>query len=215
MKKLYTVILLIVFSQTTNAQKIRFFYDEAGMRVKRGEENALPVTLVRFDVRKIEKEMQIEALLEWETSTEQNSDRFEIERSHDGKSWYLVGTVPATGGKNETSRYDAINAAPLEGQNYYRLKMIDRDDSFAYSQIRNIFLESTAVLYPNPVKNRLFIQGILCKSVQVLNTRGQILIAKASVNEEGIDISHLPDGTYIVKITGSGGETTTRTIAKR
>lgn len=215
MKTLYTLLILTFCAQYTHAQKIVFIYNEAGLRVKRGSEDALPVTLVEFTAEKAARDFGAAVLLRWQTSTEENSDRFEIERSADGSIWTQINTIPAKGGKNETSHYDATDVAPLEGQNYYRLKMIDRDDSFAYSRIRNVLLETPVVLFPNPAQNKLFVRGILCERVQVYDSSGQMLVDENKVTQEGIDISQLPDGPYIVKVIGASGKIIVRTIVKK
>ncbi len=97
------------------------------------------------------------SLLTWITSTELNSDYFEIERSTDAKSWINLGIVQAAGNSNAKNNYNFVDSIPESGLNYYRLKMVDLDGTFAYSRIKSVnFPEfSWAKLYPNPVNDVL------------------------------------------------------------
>ncbi|MGV3600722.1 MAG: T9SS type A sorting domain-containing protein [Dyadobacter fermentans] len=68
--------------------------------------------------------------LEWETAWERNSREFVIERSIDMKSFSPVGTVAASGETSGRTSYTFIDNDPVAGNNYYRLKLIDRDGRF-------------------------------------------------------------------------------------
>ena len=69
--------------------------------------------------------------LYWVTEQEINSSHFEIERSLNAIDFYRIGTEPA----NVTNPYEFLDEAPLIGDNYYRLKMIDRDSQYSYSKV--------------------------------------------------------------------------------
>ncbi|MCE7043152.1 SdrD B-like domain-containing protein, partial [Dyadobacter sp. CY312] len=103
------------------------------MTIDAGITTALPVKLSRFDVQKGEN---VSALLHWTTTEEVNSDSFEIQRSADAKSWNAIGQVKAKENNVGLVNYRFDDMQPNLGANYYRLKMIDLDGSFAYSSIR-------------------------------------------------------------------------------
>ncbi|GGH31253.1 hypothetical protein GCM10007423_19990 [Dyadobacter endophyticus] len=171
----------------------------------------LPVTLTRFAAVAEGKT----ALLSWATTEETNSDRFEVERSADGKKWGKIGTVASTGESKVLVDYFYTDNAPLTGQNLYRLKMVDRDDSFAYSAIRNVEIKGEAVRpYPNPVSDKLLIDSyVMVKEVSVKNIAGQYLLQVQKVSNDGVDVSKLTPGVYIVTLTLFDGTISTHKVA--
>lgn len=117
-------------------------------------DGALPVTFVSFAAK---AEGQI-ANLAWSTTAETNSERFDIQRSQNGKDWKIIGSVSANGESKTILSYSFSDNNPLNGQNFYRLKMIDLDSTFAYSRINNVAFENKSLVnvYPNPAINELF-----------------------------------------------------------
>jgi hypothetical protein len=171
----------------------------------------LPVTLTRFTAVAEGKT----ALLAWATTEETNSDRFEIERSSDGKKWGRIGTVASLGESKVLVNYAYADNAPLAGENLYRLKMVDRDDTYAYSAIRNVQIEGEAIKpYPNPVSDKLLIDSYAkVKNVSVKNTAGQYLLQIQKVSSDGIDVSKLTPGVYIVTLALFDGTISTHKVA--
>jgi hypothetical protein len=176
--------------------------------------NPLPVKLVKFSVRK-ENET---ALLQWSTTEEINSDRFEIENSLDALNWQKIGETKASGESTVLSDYQFVDKMPFAGLNYYRLKMIDKDETFSYSRIESIKLKSAAktVMYPNPVSDRMFIEtakGLSITKVKLTNNHGtDVLAINAPGVNSGIDLSKLPAGVYFVNITLSDSRIETHKV---
>jgi hypothetical protein len=108
----------------------------------------LPITLVYFNVKAEGKK----AHLSWQTATEQNSDRFEIERSIDGLRFEKIGSVKAAGNSTTRIDYSFFDLAPKKGINYYRLKEVDIDNSFEFSEIKTAQFGDDVLfaLYNNP-----------------------------------------------------------------
>jgi hypothetical protein len=181
----------------------------AGLTVRTEEECSLPVTLVSFTVSKEAGT----ALLNWATTEETNSDRFEIERSFDAKNWKTIGTKASQGESSVLRKYDFVDRAPAAGVNYYRLKMVDRavngkDGAFAYSRILSVEFDNSALLaaYPNPATDRLkFKDFAKVKSIVLHNAAGVKEIERKTVTAEGLDISKLASGIYTVKLTMADG----------
>lgn len=92
---------------------------------------SLPITLIDFTA----KENAGKNVLNWNTASESNSSHFNIERSEDGRTFYLIGSVNASGFSTTEVKYSFTDANPLGGVNYYRLVMVDKDASFAYSKV--------------------------------------------------------------------------------
>ena len=145
------------------------------------------------------------AILNWTTTNEVNASLFEIERSSDGTNFGRIAVVHATGRGN--NQYEGFDTQPQAGNNYYRLKMIDKDGKFVYSAvllIRSGNGKMRFVLYPNPVKDQLILSpsgvtGVV--DINIYNQQGQQVfgrhIAAASAT---ISLAHLPKGIYTVQL---------------
>jgi hypothetical protein len=92
----------------------------------------LPITLLFFEGEAGDGTVT----LFWATVTEKNFDKFILERSSDGLSYAAIGTVPGAGYESKIRLdYSLIDKTPVAGNNYYRLKSIDRDGTFDYSDV--------------------------------------------------------------------------------
>jgi hypothetical protein len=114
----------------------------------------LPVKLTYYRAGKLDKSV----LLNWETGWERNSKEFIIERSSNLIDFLPLGTVPASGETKERTQYEFIDELPLPGPNYYRLRMVDHDQSYVFSVIRDVFFRSDTdglIVSPNPASANL------------------------------------------------------------
>lgn len=162
---------------------------------------ALPVTLVHFNVTRENTTVN----LTWSTSSEVNSRQFDVEHSPDGRTWANIGTVLAKGKGAGLIRYDYVHGNPAAGINFYRLRMIDLDGTSELSIIRSVSFSETgtvSVPLPNPVAgNRVWVSNHAgVKSVTLYNMLGKEVIKTGKVSDEGIDVSTLPAGLYIMNI---------------
>jgi len=169
-------------------------------------ENALPVTLISF---KAQAEGQT-AALSWATSEETNSDRFDIERSQNGKNWVKIGSLASHKESNVNQYYAFSDATPLRGDNYYRLKMVDLDGTFAYSSIEKANFEGIALVYPNPVsasQNLTLNVGDWSKvsRVKVVSAAGKVVFEASNALLSGISTRNLVAGAYVVQVTHTDG----------
>lgn len=108
----------------------------------------LPVELVSFTATKLDNSVE----LNWQTASEKNTDNFVIEKSKDALTWLPVTKVPAAQNSTVMKNYRALDPELSVGISYYRLKMVDKDQTYSYSQteaIENI-KESDFVIFPNP-----------------------------------------------------------------
>ncbi|WP_353718695.1 T9SS type A sorting domain-containing protein [Dyadobacter sp. 676] len=172
----------------------------------------LPVTLVRFNAA---KEGQT-SRLHWATTEETNSDRFEIERSGNGKQWSKIGSVASNGESRITREYYFMDTTPLRGQNLYRLRMVDKDETFAYSGIRNVTFAELATVspYPNPVSDRFHIKDFQqIKQVVLHNASGTKVFGSQRMTSEGIDVTRLQPGLYTLTIALFDGTISTHKVA--
>ena len=119
--------------------------------------SALPVELLNFDVTKNGHYSQ----LDWRTSTELNSDYFEIEKAGGDKIFSKVGRVESIGFTTSPTAYQFMDERPYAGTNYYRLKQVDNDGRFEYSPMRSLSFNDRTFnvrAWPNPVEDNLNIE---------------------------------------------------------
>ncbi|MFQ3607894.1 MAG: 5'-nucleotidase C-terminal domain-containing protein [Chloroherpetonaceae bacterium] len=113
--------------------------------------NSLPVELTAFSATSVREGVK----LEWQTASEQNNDRFEIERSLDRTTFAVVGTVRGAGTTTEAQSYAFVDNTAQNGKFYYRLKQVDFDGTVNYSNIVEVVKEKPTTFelaqnYPNP-----------------------------------------------------------------
>lgn len=181
--------------------------------------STLPITLLSFDAT-LQGNSAVQ--LDWTTATQLNTDYFEIERSSDAIHWEVVHREKGAGTSNEVLDYQAWDAEPLYGVSYYRLKDVDFDGSFSYSDIRYISLNSVSKsIYPNPANDFLFIprNEPAQQEVIISNLVGQVLIRQSFQDEESkmtVDVSVLPIGVYFVSILSAyGAEEVYKVVVER
>jgi len=176
-------------------------------------EAVLPVVLSSFEAIKDGDDVD----LTWVAESSVNADRFEIESGTDGTQFNTIGEVQATTTSSTaiTYEYTDFDVDSKYGNPdfiYYRLKMIDLDDNFDYSEIRVVGTTSTKSsldyivdIYPNPAHERLYIespssQGKI-RSYQIYDILGRPIKSGASNQHQMvIDVSQVNNGNYIIEI---------------
>jgi hypothetical protein len=165
---------------------------------------ALPVKLISFTAVK----EGLQAQLTWSTSEEVNSERFEVERSNDGKKWARISSLPAAGDiLNAVTGYSFTDDNPLPGESLYRLKMIDRDQTFSYSRIVSLHFQTIAGIYPNPASEKIMISADSWKNirtVKIVNVAGQTVYSSEKPQQE-INIRGLASGSYVIGLVRDNG----------
>lgn len=187
----------------------------------------LPIELVYF---RGERKNEITTLL-WQTSTETNNQRFELLRSVTGDDWNTVSTVlskATDGNSNEILNYSFKDiSVPNAAIVYYRLRQIDFDGTSTLSEIISIesdFQTSvSANIYPNPVKNNLFLnyQSSIDELVEIsiVDLSGKVFLdARESMrkgsNNLTFDVSTLTHGIYIMKLRLASKDLSLRFLVK-
>ncbi|MDD2413394.1 MAG: T9SS type A sorting domain-containing protein, partial [Bacteroidales bacterium] len=181
--------------------------------------NPLPVTLLSFDAEFKNKVVETS----WSTATEFNTDRFVVQKSKDLVHFTDVGSIQASGFSNQTLNYSLIDDAPWDNISYYRLKTVDFDNSFAYSQIVSVnsSLDSengkTAQqnsfellsLYPNPVVDEFYVMVNALENTKltlsITDVNGKLIYQKhlsilESENKIWLNASSFVDGFYILTL---------------
>ena len=168
--------------------------------------NFLPVEWSYFEAQLIEDKVK----LNWETATEKDNDYFQIERSMDGQNWEILGEEKGAGNSEYAIQYRFIDYQPLAGMSYYRLKQVDFNGEFEYSELRAITLEKMNSIdinvYPQPATDWIQISTnspIETHQVQLLNSFGQVISVNTTTMDAAtlrIDTQQLPGGMYIVHL---------------
>jgi hypothetical protein len=171
----------------------------------------LPLTLVNFAVR--QQGSAIELL--WTTTNEHSLAGYEVQRSHGGITFDSIGFMIPSGGTN-LIHYQWTDQKALSSLNFYRLKMINSDGSFAYSSVRSINQKTLHgfSVFPNPVSA----QQVQLKIASVPQGNYQLLIYnELGIRMKELDIKideavklftvpcHLRPGFYFLVINGAGG----------
>jgi hypothetical protein len=184
----------------------------------------LPVELVSFigwNENNINK-------LQWVTASELNSDKFEIEKSTVSGVWNTIGDVRAAGNSNIKLTYNFTDNNPVVGDNYYRLKMIDIDGTFKYSNTINIPISEAitngfAGVYPNPTGGELNVDiqsvGLYDTYVSVYDVLGKTIFEKPvtivrGMNKLQFNFNQLAKGTYILRFADAQGKLHTAKFVK-
>jgi hypothetical protein len=184
----------------------------------------LPVELTVFTATAVGSAVQ----LAWTTASEKNSAYFEVQRSADGRTFTAIGRVEAQGSSARAHRYESLDARPLPGQSYYRLRMVDRDGAFAYSPVATVRFGAASgpavvTLYPNPGTGRSFrlaIQHVPAgpATVRVFDLQGR-LVSQHAVDFAQPDLAVQPShplaaGTYVVTVQTTVGTFTQRLLVQ-
>ncbi len=170
------------------------------------ENCALPIELLSF-----EGSAQTNGnLIKWETATEINVSHFDVQRSTDGVNFTTVGTTAAVG----PSAYQFVDPVSSEGVYYYRLKSVDLDETYDYSQSAVINREGNPAIsiWPNPASSVMNIdlgtyEGLT--QIKLYNNLGQLVL---NSDEQGgfvstIDVSEFGAGVYFLEINNQASST--------
>jgi hypothetical protein len=172
--------------------------------------SSLPVELLSFTGKSIDNKVK----LNWTTSSETNNDYFSIEKSTDGITYNLLGTVKGAGNSNIKLNYEFEDIAPELGVNYYKLKQTDFDGKFEYFNIITVSIENTTAAMtasPNPfideikIKYNSSVSGVVEIILYDLNgnivKKSQQEVSKGSNVFVCSDFKTVPAGVYLLGIT--------------
>ena len=137
----------------------------------------------------------------WNTFSEINNDRFEIERSFEGRGFEKIGEVKGATDSNTERVYSFDDKLIDEGVYYYRIMQVDLDGKFSFSDMKSIYFnqEKSFKVYPNPANAFINIANAEAGTFLVINMSGQT-VKELIVNNENqrLDISDLESGLYFI-----------------
>ncbi|MCX6275139.1 MAG: T9SS type A sorting domain-containing protein [Bacteroidetes bacterium] len=168
----------------------------------------LPIELLSFEAIQVSGKVSCK----WITSTEINNDHFDVERSTDATNYTVIGTVKGFGQGVTTINhyYEFKDGDFCSGKVYYRLKQVDMNGAFTYSNIVSVSCKNSLLnLAPNPTANNVvltFYENTTGEvTIEVTDMVGQIALKKhfnveAGYNEVEVGVSALPEGVYYLKV---------------
>ena len=175
----------------------------------------LPLKLIFFKGALVDNA----SFLQWRTSNEVNTSQFMIERSLNGEAYEKIGTVAANGNSTSAIDYffrDMDACSQPATLLYYRLKMVDKDGAYTYSNVVMIAVPYTAgrvVLFPNPADNeiKVTISSPTDGTAQwkIVDNEGRSVLQNTASLRKGnnsilIHVNKLPAGMYYFNVSGAG-----------
>lgn len=164
----------------------------------------LPVELLNFSGK---NENNIN-LLNWSTASELNNNGFEIQRSDDAIHWTKIGFINSNNTRSTTHEYNFIDSNIFaDKEYYYRLKQIDLEYTFSYSNTILIKTPNPTELsiFPNPSSTSITIStnNILNSTLRLYDIAGRLVLSSTIINDNTIlDLSFLDKGTYFLFVSG-------------
>lgn len=193
----------------------------------------LPATVVPVELSSFTASSFVgSVVLHWITATETNNMGFEVEKSRDGKSFENIAFLQGNGTKAESSLYSFTDMKVVSGKYYYRLKQVDFDGSYSYSNIVEVNVTSVpgsfslSQNFPNPFNPSTSISFTVAKNelvtLKVYNTLGQEVASLFNAQAEtgktynvSFDASKLTSGIYFYQLNhGSNSITKKMTLIK-
>jgi len=174
----------------------------------------LPINITAFNVTKDGNKVK----LEWNTASEQNNERFEIESCADGIKWKTIATIKGSGTSSESHTYQAYDNSPVNGLNFYRIKQYDFDGNSHVSEIKTVkmFTSNRALITisPNPSRSginfRIASQAAMNVEAVLTTINGNTIHREVINNVQPnsatkLNMKQQPSpGIYILKLKGEG-----------
>lgn len=170
----------------------------------------LPTELFQF-VGKMNNNNTID--LSWKTAQEFKVSHFELEKSADKFLFHKIAEVNAKGNTTLVTDYSATDLKPYNGANYFRLKIVDADQHYVYSNVINVESDGhrsdITSLTPNPAGEFINLELNMLKNeksaIQIMDALGRTVLTLPVLLEKGhvskhLNVQSLAKGTYTIRI---------------
>jgi hypothetical protein len=179
-----------------------------------GSAAALPAKLDNFEAANDGSGVK----LSWKAAEESGVVSYEVQRSTNGVSFQTIGVIPAESKKS----YTYLDVLPTSSSNFYRLRIVDVDQSAKLSHIVSVKSKVSKAIeaYPNPVRDRMIVQhpkAVTGTRLQIVNLTGQVvrdLQVPTNAVVTPVDVTGLSNGTYYI-VFRSGSESFSQRITKQ
>jgi hypothetical protein len=164
--------------------------------------------------------------IQWTTQPEMTRYLYTVERSPDQTNWQPVATRMGNEDATADNHYQAMDLAPLNGMNYYRVQRLNATGVESYSEVRELEMqmteESSMAIFPNPVSQMLYVRNLMAydadAGVEIFTTNGQLLyslsIPAGSLQNFELPVAQLPQGLYLAKVRFGDGKVKTVKLVK-
>jgi hypothetical protein len=180
----------------------------------------MPIELYSFTAKVVDEKVE----LYWATASETNNNYFEIERNTDGTEWIKVCEVAGAGTTNQLKEYYSNDNNPVPGSSLYRLKQVDYDGKFSYSDPVYVNInqkELSYSVYPNPINSNNAEINILeakkgATEVIVYSEKGQIVYTKTYCKDYNcvlkLNFDEYTNGIYVLYVKSGDKEFKTKIV---
>lgn len=183
----------------------------------------LPVELTSFTT----KNVNCDVVLNWQTASEKNSEKFEVYRSVDGVNWSMIASIKGKGTTQDISNYQFVDIdVPNNSIVYYQLTQYDVDGAKRILDTKAVeyyCLKNELSVYPNPSEGEFNLILNLSSSemveISVIDVFGKLIHTESSMFHKGentkeINLSKLSSGIYIMKVKVNDNEEAIRVIKR-
>ncbi|MPM17018.1 hypothetical protein SDC9_63400 [bioreactor metagenome] len=163
------------------------------------------------------------ALVQWQTLSETNNSRFDIQKSSDNELFNTVETIPGAGNSNAPIEYSWLDENVETGVTYYRIRQVDYDGKESFSKVLSIINENPS---SGIVANTFFSHNIVISTEldivypvsaflydlqgrQLFSSQPFVLFGGSSIS---LQIPDMPDGVYFLQISGNGVDKKMRVV---
>lgn len=161
------------------------------------------------------KSQNDDVLLEWQTLSETNCDRFEVEKSTDEINFHTIHTTPGAGNTTVPQYYSWLDDELMSGTTYYRIKQIDFNGDYSYSQILSVISENPEqgieinTVFNNSIHISTMLDILYPLQIDIYDMQGRIVktVSNFKLSAGGstdISTSDMNDGIYLLRIYGIG-----------
>lgn len=188
---------------------------------------------IDYDIQRVDDVLPVEWLdfvayqtgdasitLDWATAIEINNDKFEVEKSLDGMIFGRIGEVKGQGNTSSVTTYDFVDDQVEELVNYYRIKQVDFNGDFSYSNIQEVRMGAgfayQVEVYPNPAAEYVTVSatadGAKSFELSLVDMAGRVLYFDQVVKiggskTEQINVSDLAPGVYMIRLREQSEDT--------
>jgi len=136
----------------------------------------------------------------WSVATQINNEKYIIEYSKDGRNFSPIGEIAGDGTSNIIKHYEYIHTSPSIGMNYYRIKQVDYDGKYSYSDIASVRYDGNGEtkIFPNPTTSEVNVTTTVQTTLEIMDMYGRLLINQPiSEGQNIIHLAELPIGLLI------------------
>ncbi len=157
-------------------------------------------------------------LVKWSTLGEANISGFAVQRSLDGSNFETIGKIESEGKGNNGYQY-LDNQLPNVDKIYYQIISIYKDAKKEFNKTKTVVVkssETTTIIYPNPTKDRLYIQGSGVISLKIVDVAGKIVASQITTDNTNtfINLNRLTKGIYNLVIEKVGSKVEEKKFVK-